>query len=87
IPRPPNAFIIFRTEYARLHYIPKGTKSRRDVKKPMHLGASVSRKAGDAWHLLPPEQKLHYYQLAVQAKKKHGQDYPNYQYRPRRRKT
>ncbi|KAJ6519071.1 hypothetical protein C8R45DRAFT_1065874 [Mycena sanguinolenta] len=86
IPRPPNAFIIFRTEYARLHYTPKGARSRRDVSKSLQSGATVSRKAGDAWHLLPPDQKLYYHQLAVQAKKKHAQDYPGYQYRPRRRK-
>ncbi|KAF7356407.1 HMG box domain-containing protein [Mycena venus] len=88
IPRPPNSFIIFRTEYTRLHHNPKGTRSRRDaLRDDVKAIASVSRKAGDAWRLLPPEEKQRYQHLAELAKEQHARAHPNYQYRPQRHKT
>ncbi|KAJ7117702.1 hypothetical protein C8R44DRAFT_544977, partial [Mycena epipterygia] len=84
IPRPRNSFIIFRTEFARLH-TPRTSRSRRGAVKA--LGRSVSGKAADAWRLLPPEKKQIYQQLAELEKDQHARDYPNYQYRPRRRET
>ncbi|KAJ7180872.1 hypothetical protein C8R46DRAFT_827606, partial [Mycena filopes] len=81
IPRPPNSFIIFRTEFARLHRNRnRGPRVRRDSIKD--LTRTVSAKAGDAWRQLSPAEKLHYKRLADIAKEKHAIEYPNYQYRP-----
>ncbi|KAJ7019813.1 hypothetical protein C8F04DRAFT_878235, partial [Mycena alexandri] len=78
-PRPPNSFIIFRTEYARLHRNHK-SRARRDSIKD--LTRTLSGKAADAWRELPPKQKQHYQHLAELAKEKHALEFPNYQYRP-----
>ncbi|KAJ7656280.1 hypothetical protein DFH06DRAFT_1199116 [Mycena polygramma] len=80
IPRPPNAFIIFRAEFSQLHK--RGGKSRRDDLKS--IGVSLSRKASDAWWQLSPKEKQRYQRLAEEAKEQHALDYPNYQYRPKR---
>ncbi|KAJ7781869.1 high mobility group box domain-containing protein, partial [Mycena maculata] len=82
IPRPKNSFIIFRTEFARLHRNPRGSRSKTDVKV---LGRTVSGKAADAWRELPPEQKQRYQRLAELEKEQHAREHPDYQYRPRRR--
>ncbi|KAJ7491910.1 high mobility group box domain-containing protein, partial [Mycena latifolia] len=81
IRRPKNPFIIFRSEFARLHHNPR---SRRGGVNPTP-GRSVSRKAGDAWRLLSPKEKAHYQHLAELEKEQHARDHPNYQYRPQRR--
>jgi hypothetical protein len=73
IPRPPNSFIIFRSEFTKLR------KSQQGVST-----AGLSRQAGDAWNLLSPEAKLPYRRRAELEKQKHARIYPNYQYRPRR---
>ncbi|KAJ6581817.1 hypothetical protein B0H19DRAFT_1061322 [Mycena capillaripes] len=81
IPRPPNSFIIFRTEFSQRHKNARGSRARRDVKE---IGVTVSRKAADAWRKLSPEEKQPYQRRAELAKEQHARDYPNYQYRPRR---
>ncbi|KAJ7504175.1 hypothetical protein B0H11DRAFT_1645005, partial [Mycena galericulata] len=80
IPRPRNSFIIFRTEFARLHHNPRGTRPRRTSIKT--LGRTVSREAGDAWRALPPHEKHKYQRLAELEKERHAILYPDYQYRP-----
>ncbi|KAF8903388.1 hypothetical protein CPB85DRAFT_1438342 [Mucidula mucida] len=45
IPRPPNSFILFRQEYARLYADPK---------------TLVSKSAGEAWRALSDEDKQYY---------------------------
>ncbi|KAJ7509885.1 hypothetical protein B0H11DRAFT_1901250 [Mycena galericulata] len=85
IPRPRNSFIIFRTEFARLHHNPRGTRPRRTSIKT--LGRTVSREAGDAWRALPPHEKQKYQRLAELEKERHAILYPDYQYRPKRREN
>ncbi|KAJ7696441.1 hypothetical protein B0H17DRAFT_884994, partial [Mycena rosella] len=82
IPRPKNAFIIFRTEFARLrlHNAQGSPRSRRGVPQP--VGRTVSGKAADVWHSLPPEEKQRYQRLAELEKEQHARDHPTYQYRP-----
>ncbi|KAJ6565983.1 high mobility group box domain-containing protein, partial [Mycena sp. CBHHK59/15] len=86
IPRPPNAFIVFRTEFAHLHHNPQVSRSRRGNGAKV-LGRTVSGKAADAWRLLSPEEKQHYVRLADLEKEKHARKHPNYQYRPKRREN
>ncbi|KAJ7140266.1 hypothetical protein C8R43DRAFT_594107 [Mycena crocata] len=85
IPRPKNPFIIFRTEFARLHHNPRGSRPRRVGVKV--LGRTVSGKAADAWRMLSPAERQRYQHLAELEKEKHARDYPNYQYRPKRREN
>ncbi|KAF8216768.1 hypothetical protein K438DRAFT_1953668 [Mycena galopus ATCC 62051] len=87
IPRPPNSFIIFRTEFTRLYCVPRRGKPRRDVNRAASPGPTLSRMASEAWAALSAEEKRYYQNLAALAKKKHAQVYPNYQYRPQRRKV
>ncbi|KAF7309865.1 HMG box domain-containing protein [Mycena indigotica] len=82
-PRPRNAFIIFRTEFARLHHSPETSKQRRIQNKSS--GRTVSGKAADAWNKLSERDRAHYNRLAEIEKEEHARRYPNYQYRPRRR--
>jgi hypothetical protein len=82
IPRPQNSFFIFRTEFSRLYRNSRDKKSRREDSKT--TGLPFSRMAGEAWRMLPPEEKRRYHHLAELAKEQHARDYPNYQYRPKR---
>ncbi|KAF9023797.1 high mobility group box, partial [Hymenopellis radicata] len=70
IPRPPNSFILFRQEYARLHTNPKTFQS------------NVSKNAGEAWRALSAKDKQHYKDLAAVQKEKHMAKYPDYRFRP-----
>ncbi|EPQ58708.1 hypothetical protein GLOTRDRAFT_127199 [Gloeophyllum trabeum ATCC 11539] len=77
IPRPRNEFIIFRCEYARAHAAhgaaPITTKS-------------LSLRAAEAWRRLPPPRRAHYRALAAREKEEHERKYPDYRYRPDRKR-
>ncbi|KAK0440275.1 hypothetical protein EV421DRAFT_1737347 [Armillaria borealis] len=73
IPRPSNAYIIFRSEFVALH---KESLSKTQQK--------ASKLAGAAWRQLPKEIKDHYKGLAKERKEEHARAYPGYKYKPRR---
>ncbi|KAK0199750.1 hypothetical protein DFS33DRAFT_189742 [Desarmillaria ectypa] len=75
IPRPSNAFFIFRSEFLALH---KESLSKEQQK------ASVL--AGAAWRNLPEERQAYYKELARRRREDHARDHPGYKYRPRRSK-
>ncbi|KAK0495770.1 high mobility group box domain-containing protein, partial [Armillaria luteobubalina] len=75
IPRPLNAYIIFRLEYVTIH---------KNFLSKTQQTASV--KAGAAWHELPKESQDYYRELAKQRKEEHERTYPGYKYQPRRSK-
>ncbi|KIY67514.1 hypothetical protein CYLTODRAFT_490576 [Cylindrobasidium torrendii FP15055 ss-10] len=68
IPRPSNAFILFRSWYIQY------TSERQH--------AVISQDAGNAWHVLPVEQQEYWRQQALLKKLEHAARYPNYQYAP-----
>jgi hypothetical protein len=70
--------MIFRNSFMNLHV---GNKSRDEIGKTAR--DPLSRKIGDAWKLLTPEEKQHYAQLAKLKWEEHERTYPNYQYRRR----
>ncbi|KAK0216861.1 hypothetical protein IW262DRAFT_1507267 [Armillaria fumosa] len=74
IPRPSNAYIIFRSEYVAIH------------KSLLKTQQKASKKAGAAWHELPKESQDYYRELAKQRKEEHARTYPGYKYQPRRSK-
>ncbi|KAK0216832.1 hypothetical protein IW262DRAFT_1495650 [Armillaria fumosa] len=73
IPRPSNAYIIFRPEFVALH---KETLSKTQQK--------ASKFARAAWRQLPKEIQNHYKGLAKERKEQHARAYPGYKYNPRR---
>ncbi|KAF9003829.1 HMG-box, partial [Hymenopellis radicata] len=73
VPRPPNAFILFRQEYVRLHATQKTLQS------------NMSKDAGEAWRALSDEDKQYYKDLAAVEKEKHMAKYPDYMFRPQRK--
>jgi len=83
VPRPRNAFIIFRCEYARDHCNPKDGSSSHDT----HAEKTLSKRAGDAWKELPESEREHFRALAVLEKEAHARRNPNYRFRPVKRST
>ncbi|KAK0199722.1 hypothetical protein DFS33DRAFT_187262 [Desarmillaria ectypa] len=73
IPRPSNAFIIFRSEFLAFH---KESLSKGQQK--------ASKLAGAAWRELSKERQAHYKKLAKIRKEDHERAHPGYKYKPRR---
>ncbi|KAL4821103.1 hypothetical protein BDW67DRAFT_180649 [Aspergillus spinulosporus] len=74
IPRPPNAFILYRQ-----HHYPKVKEARPDLSNN-----EISVIIGKKWRAEPEEAKLHFKSLAEEFKRKHAEEYPDYQYTPRK---
>lgn len=74
IPRPPNAFFIFRSQFwakEKLKEYPIDRNHR-----------NISRIASHCWNGLGNEEKAQYQALAKQRKQLHKLKYPNYKYTP-----
>ncbi|KAH9921395.1 high mobility group box domain-containing protein [Fomitopsis serialis] len=73
IPRPPNAFMLFRSElWAK-------EKIKSTVERDHRM---ISRMAGAAWNALPESERVPYRRLAELAKQRHAEAYPDYKYSP-----
>ncbi|KAJ7139599.1 hypothetical protein C8R44DRAFT_764907 [Mycena epipterygia] len=73
IPRPPNPFILFRTDYCVLNkQAPGGVRDHR----------MVSRLAGQAWNQLDMVSREKYVVRAEERKRLHAIQYPDYSYAP-----
>lgn len=75
IPRPRNAFILFRQKYHQ---------TVLDEGSVIRTNPEVSRELGRRWRALSPEEKEHWNNLAEEEKKNHAKKYPGYRYTPRR---
>lgn len=75
IPRPRNAFILFRQKYHQC-VLDEGTVIRTNPE--------VSRELGRRWRALGDEERDHWNQLAEEEKTNHAKKYPGYRYTPRR---
>ncbi|KAI0666244.1 hypothetical protein C8Q78DRAFT_1083184 [Trametes maxima] len=73
IPRPPNAFMIFRSE------LWSKEKIKADVERDHR---QISRIAGSLWNALSDEERAPYVALAEEAKQEHHRKYPEYKYSP-----
>ncbi|KIY70858.1 hypothetical protein CYLTODRAFT_487744 [Cylindrobasidium torrendii FP15055 ss-10] len=76
IPRPPNAFILYRTWF---YYEHKTTGNFEGPQKAFSVDAAGS------WNKLSAEEREIWDARAAEAAKEHKEKYPNYQYRPRRK--
>ncbi|GLB43205.1 putative high mobility group [Lyophyllum shimeji] len=75
IPRPPNSFMLYRSDMGpRLPPPPPGTT------RPQ---AEVSRLVAKLWHNEAPEVRREYMRRAAEKKKEHEAMYPDYTYKPR----
>jgi hypothetical protein len=75
IPRPRNAFILFRQRYHQ-SVLDEGTVTRTNPE--------VSRELGRRWRNLSSDEKDYWNNLAEEEKATHARKFPNYRYTPRR---
>lgn len=81
VPRPRNAFIIFRCEYSRKHARDPSDSSDRSSRSDKTL----SKRAGEEWRRLSAAEREQYKFLAEQEKAAHALQNPDYRFKPVRR--
>ncbi|KAJ3764134.1 high mobility group box domain-containing protein, partial [Lentinula raphanica] len=69
--RPPNAFMLFRSDFLKRDVIPSFVEKRQQT---------LSRVAGEVWNLMPADEKKGWYDKAADALRSHTEKYPNYKY-------
>lgn len=73
IPRPPNAFMLFRADFVRQKHVPGSIETNH---------GSLSKIIGSCWRSLPIDEKKVWEQRAKQEKAAHKIQYPHYRFRP-----
>jgi len=73
IPRPPNAFMLFRADFVRQKHVPGSIETNH---------GSLSKIIGNCWKQLPLDEKKVWEARARQEKAAHKVLYPNYRFRP-----
>jgi len=81
VPRPRNAFIIFRCEYSRKH----ARDSNDTSDKSSRSDKTLSKRAAEEWRCLSAEEREQYKILAEQEKAAHDFQNPDYRFKPVRR--
>jgi hypothetical protein len=84
IPRPKNAFIIFRTLYSKWNAtLPRvADPNRPDEPVAISDHRALSKYAGEAWRCMTEDEKAPYKDLADEDKAQHRINYPDYKYSP-----
>ncbi|EMD32223.1 hypothetical protein CERSUDRAFT_118854 [Gelatoporia subvermispora B] len=73
IPRPANAFMLFRREFVRQKHVPGSIETNH---------CSLSKIIGNCWRALPLDEKRIWEVRAKEEKAAHQKKHPNYKYRP-----
>ncbi|TFY78424.1 hypothetical protein EWM64_g5586 [Hericium alpestre] len=73
IPRPPNAFMLFRSDFLKQGIIPQDVERRQQ---------NLSRIAGECWNMLPDVEKKKWQEKAARALADHQARYPSYKFTP-----
>ncbi|ONH72656.1 Repressor of filamentous growth 1 [Pichia kudriavzevii] len=76
IPRPRNAFILFRQKHHQA-LIEEGNQLKSNPE--------VSKELGEKWRALSDEEKQYWNNLAEEEKRLHAEKYPGYKYTPKRK--
>ncbi|KAK0217248.1 high mobility group box domain-containing protein, partial [Armillaria fumosa] len=76
IPRPRNAFIIFRCQFVHQNCVPSSVERNN---------RNLSRITGFVWRGMTDFQKLPWKVLAEEEKIEHAILYPDYKFQPRKR--
>ncbi|KAJ7276337.1 hypothetical protein B0H12DRAFT_1005161, partial [Mycena haematopus] len=71
IPRPPNAFILYRSDLLKKQKIPDHVERRQQ---------NLSRIAGQCWNLLPPDEKRMWQDRAAKQAELHLIEHPDYRF-------
>ncbi|THH18118.1 hypothetical protein EW146_g2819 [Bondarzewia mesenterica] len=90
IPRPPNAFIIFRRLHStaikeQLVASSRAVGEGADVENSNIAQAALSKTASTLWRAMSREEQQPYYNLAEVEKQEHATLYPDYQYAPKKK--
>lgn len=84
VARPRNEFILFRCDYVRKH----SREGKRIRRAPgAEAEKTLSKQAAEAWHHLPPEERLYWKERANGERNEHARRYPDYRYRPKKSAT
>ena len=84
VARPRNEFILFRCDYVRKH----SREGKRVRRAPgAEAEKTLSKQAAEAWHHLPPEERLYWKERANGERNEHARRYPDYRYRPKKSAT
>ncbi|KAF7329500.1 HMG box domain-containing protein [Mycena kentingensis (nom. inval.)] len=73
IPRPPNAFILFRSSFIRTQNVPERVEGNH---------SQLSKIIGRYWKALPQEEKAKWEDKARAAQAEHRRRYPDWRFRP-----
>ncbi|KAJ6614303.1 hypothetical protein B0H10DRAFT_164510 [Mycena sp. CBHHK59/15] len=73
VPRPPNAFILYRSDFLKRGIIPPHVERRQQ---------NLSRVAGQCWNLLSDEEKQVWQVKAAERSQLHQQEHPDYHFKP-----
>ncbi|KAJ6460507.1 high mobility group box domain-containing protein [Mycena sanguinolenta] len=73
IPRPPNAFILFRSSFIRSQNVPGRVEGNH---------STLSKIIGKLWHALPPAERARWEDKARAAQAEHRRRYPDWRFRP-----
>ena len=91
IPRPRNAFILFRQHAVGTNLVSKGSAvASEDDPEAYDKGKrkgptqqNVSQAVGAIWRALPVHERAHWDQMAEEEKRRHREMYPDYKYAPK----
>ena len=73
IPRPPNAFILFRSAFIKSRHVSTGVETNH---------STLSKIIGMTWQNLPEEERQKWHARAKVAQDEHKRKFPQYSFRP-----
>lgn len=73
IPRPPNAFMLYRSDFLKRRVVPPEVEKRQQ---------NLSRIAGQCWNMLPDTEKAIWYGKAAVVRAEHRARYPSHKTGP-----
>ncbi|KAL1738029.1 hypothetical protein HDZ31DRAFT_11956, partial [Schizophyllum fasciatum] len=76
VPRPPNAFILFRIDFVKKGRLPGNLETH----------ASLSKMAAEKWKALSPPERAHWDAQAEIERRAHRLQYPDYYFKPQMKK-